>query len=187
MIQKARKTRYLATKCCGAQIMLDLLCSATYMGLTPVIGTGGSKEKENVMVKKFDEMQKLGQESANAATTSFGVVSKGVQVIATEVADYSKKSFEEGTQAFEQLLGTKSVEKAMELQQVYFKNAYEGFVTQATKIGGALRRPRQRNIQAVRRLCSEDHASEVIGSKTEMMKPGSEVGLFVAGPKHKLI
>ena len=56
------------------------------------------------------------------------------QAIATEVADYSKKFFEEGTQAFEQLLGTKSVEKAMELQQVYFKNAYEGFVTQATKI-----------------------------------------------------
>jgi hypothetical protein len=87
------------------------------------------------MVKNFDEMQKLGQESANAATTSFGVVSKGVQAIATEVADYSKKSFEDGTQAFEQLLGTKSVEKAMELQQVYFKNAYEGFVTRATKIG----------------------------------------------------
>ena len=80
-------------------------------------------EKGNVMVKNFDEMQKLGQESANAAT------------IATEVADYSRKSFEEGTQAFEQLLGAKSVEKAMELQQVYFKNAYEGFVTQATKIG----------------------------------------------------
>ena len=92
-------------------------------------------EKGNVMVKNFDEMQKLGQESANAATKSFGVVSKGVQAIATEVADYSKKSFEEGTQAFEQLLGTKSVEKAIELQQVYFKNAYEGFVTQATKIG----------------------------------------------------
>ena len=95
----------------------------------------GPRKRENVMVKNFDEMQKLGQESANAATTSFGVVSKGVQAIVTELADYSKKSFEEGTQAFEQLLGTKSVEKAMELQQVYFKNAYEGFVTQATKIG----------------------------------------------------
>jgi hypothetical protein len=56
-----------------------------------------------------------------------------VQAIATEVADYSKKSFEEGTQAFEQLLGIKSVEKAMELQQVYFENAYESFVTQATQ------------------------------------------------------
>ena len=55
--------------------------------------------------------------------------------LATEVADYSKKSFEEGILAFEQLLGAKSVEKAIELQLVYFKNAYEGFVTQATKIG----------------------------------------------------
>jgi hypothetical protein len=91
-------------------------------------------EKENVMVKNFEEMQKVGQENANAAMNSYGVVSKGVQAIATEVADYSKKFFEEGTQAFEQLLGGKSVEKAMELQQVYFKNAYEGFVTQATKI-----------------------------------------------------
>jgi len=86
------------------------------------------------MVKNFDEMQKLGQENANATMKSFGVVSNGVQAIATEVADYSKTSFEEGTRAFEQLLGAKSVEKAIELQQVYFKNAYEGFVTQA-KIG----------------------------------------------------
>jgi hypothetical protein len=91
-------------------------------------------EKENVVVKNFEEMQKVGQENANAAMKSFGVVSKGVQAIATEVADCSKKFFEEGTQAFEQLLGSKSVEKAMELQQVYFKNAYEGFVTGATKI-----------------------------------------------------
>ena len=87
------------------------------------------------MVKNFEEMQKVGQENANATMKSFGVVSKGVQAIATEVADYSKKSFEEGTQAFKQLLGTKSVEKAIELQQVYFKTACEGFVTQATKIG----------------------------------------------------
>jgi hypothetical protein len=34
------------------------------------------------------------------------------------------------------LPGTKSVEKAIELQQGYFKNAYEGFVAQVSKIGG---------------------------------------------------
>ena len=44
------------------------------------------------MVKNFDEMQKLGQENANATMKSFGLVSTGVQAIATEVADYSKKS-----------------------------------------------------------------------------------------------
>ena len=88
-------------------------------------------EKENVMLKNFEQVQKLGQENTDAATKAFGV-----QAIATEVADYSKKSLEEGTKVFEQLLGTKSVEKAIELQQGYFKTAYEGFVAQATKIGG---------------------------------------------------
>ncbi|MGO9327984.1 MAG: hypothetical protein ACLQJ0_07690 [Steroidobacteraceae bacterium] len=33
--------------------------------------------------------------------------SPSVQAIATEVADYSKKSFEESAKAFEQLLGAK--------------------------------------------------------------------------------
>jgi hypothetical protein len=51
------------------------------------------------------------------------------------VADYSKKSFEEGTAALEKLFGVKSIEKAIELQTEYAKTAYEGFVAEATKIG----------------------------------------------------
>jgi hypothetical protein len=93
-------------------------------------------EKEYVMVKNFDEMQKVGQENAETAMKSFGMISNHMQTIATEMADYSKKSFDDGTKVFEQLLGTKSVEKAIELQQGYFKSAYEAFVAQATKIGG---------------------------------------------------
>jgi hypothetical protein len=93
-------------------------------------------EKEYVMVKNFDEMQKVGQENADTAMKSFGVISNHMQTIATEMADYLKKSFEDSTKLFEQLLGTKSVEKAIELQQAHFKSAYEGFVAQATKIGG---------------------------------------------------
>ena len=87
------------------------------------------------MLKNFDDVQKYGKDNMDATMKAWGQVSKGVQAIAAETADYSKKSFEEGTLAFGQLLGAKSVEKAIELQQVYFKNAYEGFVTQATKIG----------------------------------------------------
>ena len=51
-----------------------------------------------------------------------------------ELADYSKKVFEEGTAATEKLLGAKSIDKAMEIQTDYAKSAYEGFVAQATKI-----------------------------------------------------
>jgi hypothetical protein len=65
----------------------------------------------------------------------FGTVSKGWQALATEFADYSKKSFEQTTSAFEKLLGAKSLDKAIEVQSDYVKTAYEGFVSQTTKIG----------------------------------------------------
>lgn len=87
------------------------------------------------MVKNFDDLQKLGKDNVDATMKSFGAVSKGIQSIAVEVADYSKKTFEDSTQAFEKLLGAKSLDKAIEIQQGYFKDAYEGFVSEATKLG----------------------------------------------------
>ena len=36
--------------------------------------------------------------------------------------DYSKKAFEDGTRAFEQLLGAKSFEQVIEIQSQYAKN-----------------------------------------------------------------
>ena len=89
----------------------------------------------DTMVKNFDDLQMFGKENVDATLKSFGAVSKGVQAIATEAADYSKKSFEEGTQAFEKLFGAKSVEKALEVQQNYLKTAYESFVAETTKFG----------------------------------------------------
>jgi hypothetical protein len=87
------------------------------------------------MLKNFDEMQKLGKDNMDVAMTSFGVVSNGWQAIAVEVADYSKKSFEQGSAAAEKLFGVKSLDKAIEIQTDYAKSAYEGFVAGATRIG----------------------------------------------------
>jgi hypothetical protein len=87
------------------------------------------------MLKNFDELQKLGKDNMDAAMKSFGALSKGVQAIAVEVADYSKKSFEEGSAATEKLLGAKTLDKAIEIQTDYAKQAYEGFVAGATRIG----------------------------------------------------
>ena len=87
------------------------------------------------MLKNFEDFQKLGKENIDTYMKQFGTVSKGWQAIATEFADYSKKSFEEGSAAFEKLLGAKSVEKAIEIQTAYAKSAYETFVAEATKMG----------------------------------------------------
>ena len=86
------------------------------------------------MVQQFDQFQKFGQENVDAALKSFGAVSKGAQAIATEAADFARKSFEQGTATFEKLVGAKSLDKAIEIHTDYLKTSYEGFVAQSTKI-----------------------------------------------------
>jgi phasin family protein len=87
------------------------------------------------MVTNFEHFQKLGKENAEATVACFGAMSKGFQKIAVEIADYSKKVFDEGTAATEKLLGAKSLDKAIEVQTDYVKSAYEGFVSESTKLG----------------------------------------------------
>jgi hypothetical protein len=87
------------------------------------------------MIEKFEEFQKLSKDNAELAAQSFASFQKGAQAIAVEFADYSKKSFEASSAAFESLLGAKSLDKAIEVQTTYFKSAYEGFVAEATKLG----------------------------------------------------
>ena len=87
------------------------------------------------MVKNFDDLQQVGKENVDLALKSMGVLSKSGQAIAVEVADYSKKAFEDGTAALEKLFGVKSFDKAIEVQTEFAKTAYEGFVAEATKLG----------------------------------------------------
>jgi len=87
------------------------------------------------MVKNIDELQQFGTGNMDATLKSFGTLSKGMQAIAVELADYSKKAFEQGTAATEKLIGAKSLEKAFEVQSDYVKTAYEGFVAETTKLG----------------------------------------------------
>ena len=81
-----------------------------------------------------DQMQKMSKDSMDMAMASFGTWTKNAQAIATEVADYSKKSFEGSAAAWEKLMGAKSLEKAMEVQSEYLKSSYEDFVAQSTKL-----------------------------------------------------
>ncbi|HXZ87485.1 MAG TPA: phasin family protein [Candidatus Binataceae bacterium] len=82
-----------------------------------------------------EEMQKFGKDSMETALASLGVWTKNAQAIAVEVVDYSKKSIEDSTAAWERLMGAKTLEKAMEVQSEYLKSSYEDFVAEAAKLG----------------------------------------------------
>ena len=85
--------------------------------------------------KANEEFQKMGKDNYDAVLRSYGELSKGFQAIGTRVTDYSKQAFEDATRAFEQLVGAKSFEHAIEIQSQYAKKAYDTWVAEASKIG----------------------------------------------------
>lgn len=91
--------------------------------------------KVDTMMNAFEDMNKAGKEMMDGSLKSYAAVTKGMQAIATEATDYSKKAYEDGAAAFEKLAATKSIEAAMEVQSEFAKSAYEKFVAQATKMG----------------------------------------------------
>jgi hypothetical protein len=124
------------------EIDLDF-CAVQYkLGCTGELRRGiqadlkrGAPGKAKDTMKGFEDMQKFGKVNAEATMRTLGTVQKSVQTIAVEMADYSKKAFEDGAAATEKLMGAKSIEKAIEVQTDYFKSAYEGFMSQTAKLG----------------------------------------------------
>jgi hypothetical protein len=82
-----------------------------------------------------EEFQRASKNTFDASVRSLGEAGKGFQAIAATIVDYSKKNFEDGTRAFEQLIGAKSFEQAWEIQSQYAKRAFDSYVAQASKIG----------------------------------------------------
>ena len=87
------------------------------------------------MNKTFENIQATSKEGFEACVNSATVMSKGMQDIATETAEYSAKSFEKGTAAIETLMAAKTFDKVIEAQQNIAKQAYEDFIGQMTKVG----------------------------------------------------
>jgi hypothetical protein len=51
------------------------------------------------MLGNFDDVQKVSKTNIEATTQAFGTLSKATQAIATEMTDYTKRSFENSTKA----------------------------------------------------------------------------------------
>jgi phasin family protein len=84
---------------------------------------------------KFDEANLYGKDAMDKVLKTYSNTSKGFQAIASETADYAKKSFEASIAHFQNLMGVKSFESAIELQSSYTKQALEGYVAEMTKLG----------------------------------------------------
>lgn len=87
------------------------------------------------MAKNFEDFQTMSKDGMDVAMEAATAWTKGMQAIAVEVTDFSKKSFEDNSKIVEKAAKVKSLEAALEFQTNVAKTSYDGFVAQANKIG----------------------------------------------------
>lgn len=88
------------------------------------------------MTQTFESAGRVGQELLDTALDSMSAVSTDARAIGLEASNYAKRVFEAGGAMLGKLMSARSFEKAAEIQTDYFKQAYEGFVAETTKLGG---------------------------------------------------
>lgn len=85
--------------------------------------------------KASEDFQKVGKDNYEAVVRSYSEVNKGLQAVGARVTAYSKRALEDATRAFQQLLGAKSFEQAIEIQSQYAKKAYDTWIAEASTLG----------------------------------------------------
>ena len=92
-----------------------------------------SKQPEPLQSQKPEPLQSK-QPQVDAALAAANCLSVDFQTLATAYGNYTKKSFEDTKAFVEKLSGVRSLEKAVEIQTEFAKQAYETFVTESQKI-----------------------------------------------------
>jgi hypothetical protein len=84
---------------------------------------------------KFDDANLYGKEAVDTLLKSYSTTAKGFQAIASETAEYSKKTYEANVAHLEALMSIKSVEAAVELNTSFAKSMVEGYLAELNKLG----------------------------------------------------
>ena len=92
-----------------------------------------SKQPEPLQSKQPEPLQRQ-KPQVDAALAAANCASVDFQTLATAYGNYTKKSFEDTKAFVEKLSGVRSLEKAVEIQTEFAKQAYETFVTESQKI-----------------------------------------------------
>ena len=81
------------------------------------------------------QAQERMQSGFEAASRSFTEANKGFQALAAEMMEYSKSAFDDAIRTWEQLIGVRSLEQAMQIQSDYAKRVYENHMAEMKKLG----------------------------------------------------
>src|SRR5436190_1472302 len=102
-----------------------------------------SRKPDQPQSPKLDQRQaeeKIGATVGSTVAPTTGTVTPAdsfpvsIQNIANAYSDYTRKSLEETTSFVEKLTGVRSLDKAIEIQAEFAKQAYETFVAESQRI-----------------------------------------------------
>ena len=91
-------------------------------------------EQLEKLSKGLEGLTAFGQENVDAIVKSSEIAAKAAEGIGTEISAFSKKSFEDGVAAAQDFASAKTLTELFEKQTSYAQTAFEGFVSQATKM-----------------------------------------------------
>ena len=91
-------------------------------------------EQFEKLSKGFEGLTAFGQENVDALVKSSDIAAKAAEGIGSEVSAYSKKAFEDGVAAAQDLAGAKTLTELFEKQTAFAQSYFEGFVQQSTKL-----------------------------------------------------
>ena len=98
-------------------------------------------DTQKTVTEQFEKLSKgleglttFGQENVDALVKSSEIAAKAAEGIGTEISAYSKKAFEDGVAAAQDFASAKTLTELFEKQTSYAQTAFEGFVSQATKM-----------------------------------------------------
>ncbi|HEU0133448.1 MAG TPA: phasin family protein [Allosphingosinicella sp.] len=81
-----------------------------------------------------EEMTELSKGNVEAMVASTKVVAKGLETVGQEVAEYSRKSFEDASAALKSFAEVKSATDFFRLQSDFMRGQFDGFVTESSKL-----------------------------------------------------
>ena len=90
---------------------------------------------EIAIMKSFEETQAASKQGFEALTAATAALTNGYQAVATEVVDFSMKSFEKSAGHWKKTVSANSFDKAFEVQQAFAKETFDATVAEFTKLG----------------------------------------------------
>lgn len=88
-------------------------------------------ERNTRIAEEFTELSKGNVEAMVASTK---IVAKGLETVGQEVAEYSRKSFEDASAALKSFAEVKSATDFFRLQSDFVRGQFDGFVSESSKL-----------------------------------------------------